>query len=165
MNIGEAAVLSGVSAKMIRYYEEILLLPAIQRSRAGYRVYSEHDVHRLRFIRRSRDLGFSLESVAELLALWSDRGRHSADVRRLASEQVASLKRKIVELESMVETLESLVQSCCGDARPECPILADLESGELNPAPLPLQKFGVLRDPRSPRHAVSRLGARKSEDS
>src|SRR5687768_278130 len=126
MNIGQAAEASGVSAKMIRYYESIALIPKTVRSEAGYRVYSEADVHTLRFIRRARDLGFSVEQIEALLALWRDRSRASTDVKRIAQEQVAALKRKIAELQGMAETLRHLAEHCQGDERPDCPILDEL---------------------------------------
>jgi len=129
MNIGEAAKASGVSAKMIRYYESTGLIPAAGRTGSGYRVYSDTEVQMLRFIRRSRDLGFPVEKIAELLALWRDRSRHSADVKRLAQEQIDGLERKISEMQAMKLTLQHLADACCGDHRPECPILADLGGG------------------------------------
>jgi Cu(I)-responsive transcriptional regulator len=128
MNIGEAASASGVSAKMIRYYEQIGLIPAAGRTGSGYRVYAARDVQMLRFIRRARDLGFQVEAIGELLALWRDRSRHSADVKRLAEDQIAGLRRRIAEMEGMVATLEHLAQGCSGDDRPDCPILDDLGS-------------------------------------
>ncbi|MFN3844925.1 MAG: Cu(I)-responsive transcriptional regulator [Paracoccaceae bacterium] len=127
MNIGDAAKASGVSAKMIRYYEETGLIPVAGRSAAGYRTYTGIDVQMLRFIRRARDLGFQVEAIGELLALWRDRSRHSADVKKLAQDQIVGLRRKIAEMESMVATLDHLAQGCSGDDRPDCPILADLE--------------------------------------
>jgi len=129
MNIGEAAKASGVSAKMIRYYESVGLIPPAARATSGYRVYSGTDVQMLRFIRRSRDLGFAVEKIEALLALWRDRSRHSADVKRLAQEQIDGLERKIQEMQAMMDTLRHLADACCGDDRPECPILADLGSG------------------------------------
>jgi len=129
MNIGKAAAASGVSAKMIRYYESIDLLAAARRTEAGYRFYTDEDVHVLRFIRRARDLGFSLADIAELLALWRDQGRASADVKRIALGHVAALERKIAELQGMVDTLRTLAAHCHGDARPDCPILTDLDAG------------------------------------
>jgi MerR family gold-responsive transcriptional activator of gol and ges genes len=133
MNIGQAAQASGVSAKMIRYYEETGLIPPAGRTASGYRSYGPADVHRLRFIRRARDLGFTVEGIAELLGLWSDRDRQSADVKRLALEHVARLREKIRALESMVATLESLADCCAGDDRPDCPILKDLEAAPVGP--------------------------------
>ncbi|MFA7669909.1 MAG: Cu(I)-responsive transcriptional regulator [Burkholderiaceae bacterium] len=129
MNIGEAAKASGVSAKMIRYYEEIGLVPPALRAASGYRVYSDKDVHRLNFVRRARDLGFSVKEIGDLLSLWSDRSRHSADVKRIASEHIADLRQKIDELRRMSDTLQILVDCCAGDDRPDCPILAELEQG------------------------------------
>lgn len=126
MNIGEAAAQSGVSAKMIRYYESVGLIPAPSRTEAGYRVYDGDAVHRLRFVRRARDLGFSVEDIGRLLALWSDRTRSSADVKRLALAHADALKNKIAELQAMASTLERLAADCCGDDRPDCPILDDL---------------------------------------
>jgi MerR family copper efflux transcriptional regulator len=126
LNIGDAAQASGVSAKMIRHYEAIGLLPAARRTASGYRVYGEQDVRVLQFIHRGRALGFSLEKIAELLALWQDQHRASADVRQLAEQHIAELNRKIDELQSMKRTLETLAHSCHGDQRSDCPILDDL---------------------------------------
>ena len=130
MNIGEAAKQSGVSAKMIRYYEQTGLIPAAQRTDSGYRDYSEKDVHMLGFVRRARDLGFSVEVIGELLGLWTDHSRRSADVRQLAEGHLSNLRRKIEELESMSHTLETLIEACHGDHRPDCPIIADLEKSD-----------------------------------
>ena len=126
MNIGEAAKASGVSAKMIRHYEENGFIPRAARTAAGYRVYGETDVHVLRFIRRARDLGFSLKETKRLLALWGDRRRASADVKRMALEHVGQIERKIAELQAMRNTLVDLAEHCRGDHRPGCPILEDL---------------------------------------
>lgn len=126
MNISQAASASGVSAKMIRHYESIGLLRASSRTRSGYRQYGERDAHLLRFIRRARDLGFSLPEIKTLLGLWGNRRRASADVKRLALAHVADLDRKIAELQGMRATLAHLAHCCHGDARPDCPILADL---------------------------------------
>lgn len=127
-NIGEAAKSSGVSAKMIRHYESIGLIEAAARTDSGYRVYTEQDVRVLQFIHRGRALGFSLEQIGALLALWRDKHRASADVRALAQQHIAELDRKIAEMESMKRTLEQLYRSCHGDERSACPILDDLAS-------------------------------------
>lgn len=129
MNIGQAAKRTGLSAKMIRYYESIGLLKPASRSDSGYRLYGQDDLHSLTFIKRSRDLGFSLEEVAKLLTLWQDRQRASADVKALASEHIADLNRRIEELVSLRDTLSELVAHCHGDDRPDCPILKDLAAG------------------------------------
>ncbi len=126
MNIGQAAKMSGVSAKMIRYYEQIDLIPHATRSDAGYRHYSAADVHSLRFICRARGLGFSVEQIASLLVLWRDSKRASADVKAMALAHAAALRVKIAELESMAQTIEHLADHCHGNDRPDCPILADL---------------------------------------
>jgi MerR family copper efflux transcriptional regulator len=125
-DIGRAARESGVSVKMIRHYEAIGLLPKAVRTLANYRVYGPNDIHVLRFIRRARDLGFSMEDIKELLSLWQNKSRSSAAVKKIAGGHVQELKRKTAELESMVDTLEHLIRHCHGDHRPECPILDDL---------------------------------------
>lgn len=129
MNIGEAAARSGVSAKMIRHYESIGLLPGISRSDAGYRRYDDAAVHSLRFIRRARDLGFSVAEIEGLLGLWRNRRRASADVKRIALAHANDLQRRIEEMQAMQRTLAQLAQCCHGDERPECPILDDLAAG------------------------------------
>jgi MerR family copper efflux transcriptional regulator len=129
MNIGQAARQSGLSAKMIRYYESIGLLKPAHRSDSGYRLYQADDLHTLAFIKRSRDLGFSLEEVARLLTLWQDRQRASADVKALAHQHIEDLNRRIEELSGLRDTLQHLVSNCQGDDRPDCPILKDLASG------------------------------------
>ena len=126
MNIGEAAKASGVSAKMIRHYESVGLFPHAQRTEAGYRQYSDKDVSTLRFIRHSRDLGFSIEQIRELLGLWQDRRRPSRQVKALAQAHIAELDVKLNELQAMKASLERLVRSCSGDDRPECPIIENL---------------------------------------
>jgi len=126
LNIGDAARVSGVTAKMIRHYEAIGLVREPRRTEAGYRLYSEPDVRVLQFIHRGRALGFSLDQIRDLLALWEDKHRASADVRALAQSHIAELNRKIAEMEAMRRTLESLATSCHGDARSDCPILDDL---------------------------------------
>jgi MerR family copper efflux transcriptional regulator len=129
MNIGQAAKNSGLSAKMIRYYESIGLLAAATRTDSGYRLYNNDDLHTLAFIKRSRDLGFSLEEVGKLLTLWQDRDRASADVKALAHQHITELNKKIEELVGLRDTLRDLVEHCQGDHRPDCPILKDLASG------------------------------------
>jgi Cu(I)-responsive transcriptional regulator len=128
MNIGQASSASGITAKMIRYYETIGLIEPAARTDSGYRAYTETDVHTLRFIRRARDLGFSVDQMRELLALWRDRGRASADVKRIAMEHVADLERKAAALRQMADTLHHLADHCHGNDRPECPIIEELES-------------------------------------
>ena len=126
MNIGKAAAESGVSAKMIRYYESIGLMPEASRTDAGYREYSNKDVQTLRFIRYARDLGFSVEQMKELVALWFDRDRASADVKRLALEHIAELDRKAKDLQAMSQALRHLAENCPGDTRPDCPIISGI---------------------------------------
>ena len=129
MNIGQAADSSGVSAKMIRYYERTGLIEPAGRTASGYRVYTASDVHTLKFIRRARDLGFSVEQIQGLLGLWRDRSRASADVKAVAQEHVERLCQKVAELQAMIETLQDLAATCSDDERPDCPILRDLEEG------------------------------------
>ena len=126
MNIGQAATASGVTAKMIRHYEEIGLVRPPSRTAANYRKYSENEVHILRFIKRARALGFSMPDIKELLGLWQSKGRSSASVKKIAGRHIAELKQKIAETQSMVAALEHLARHCHGDERPECPILDDL---------------------------------------
>lgn len=123
MNIGQAARASGISAKMVRHYEEVGLMPAPARSGGGYRLFAEADVHTLRFVRQARDLGFSLPEIKQLLGLWHDRKRPSRQVKALAQAHIADLERKAHELLAMKATLEHLVHCCRGDDRPDCPIL------------------------------------------
>ena len=126
MQIGEAATASGVSAKMIRHYEAIALLRPADRRANTYRTYGAADVHRLRFIRRARDLGFSIERIRKLLALWDDGDRASADVKEIALTHVAEIETKITELRALAATLHHLADACHGGTRPDCPILDDL---------------------------------------
>ncbi|HZG20131.1 MAG TPA: Cu(I)-responsive transcriptional regulator [Herbaspirillum sp.] len=140
MNIGEAASASGVSAKMIRHYEETGLIPRAGRTDAGYRVYGERDVHLLRFIRQARQLGFSMAQVSDLIGLWLDQSRSSRKVKQLAQTHIGELDQRIRELQTMKATLERLAQDCHGDSRPDCPILdalggqADCCASQASPA-------------------------------
>jgi Cu(I)-responsive transcriptional regulator len=127
MKIGQASTESGVSQRMIRHYESIGLIGRAARRDSGYRDYDERDIHTLRFIRRARDLGFPIEEIGKLLALWQDRGRASSDVKALALARAAELKRKAKELDAMRRSLEHLAANCQGDGRPDCPILGGLE--------------------------------------
>lgn len=129
MNIGQAARASGISAKMIRYYEDVGLIPAARRSASGYRLYSAADVHTLQFINRARSLGFSVDQMRQLLSLWQDKARASADVKAVALAHVQALDDKIEALHTMRETLTDLAEHCHGDARPDCPILEDFAKG------------------------------------
>jgi len=128
MNIGQAAKASGVSAKMIRYYEQTGLISAAGRKASGYRDYSEDDIHILRFVRSARDVGFQVAEIQKLLDLWTNHERQSTDVKRIALDHIAELRLKIQELEQMAATLEDLVSKCAGDKRPVCPILEGLEN-------------------------------------
>jgi len=129
--IGQAAKASGVSAKMIRYYESIAVIPAAQRTEAGYRLYSKQEIHTLQFVRRARDLGFALDAVKKLVSLWHNQGRSSAEVKALALEHIQSLEVRILAMQSMAKTLSELASACHGDQRPDCPILSDLAGGSL----------------------------------
>ena len=129
MNVGDAARHAGLPAKTIRYYEEIGLI-APQRAGNGYRDYSGDDVHRLAFLKRARNLGFSIDDCRQLMALYQDRSRASADVRQIASDHVTAIEEKIRELQSMRSTLQKLIHACHGDARPDCPILEEM-AGEV----------------------------------
>jgi len=126
VNIGTAAELSGISAKMVRHYESLGLLPGVARTDSGYRQYSEPEVHTLRFIKRARDLGFSMTEIAELVALWQNRRRASASVKRIAQKHLDELAQRIEAMQAMQRTLQQLLHHCHGDERPECPILDDL---------------------------------------
>ena len=129
-NIGEAARRSDVSTKMVRHYESLGLLPTINRTDAGYRQYTDKEVHTLRFVKRSRSLGFSMLEIAELLKLWQNQERSSSDVRKIAVKHVKDLNQRIDEMQEMKRTLEHLVHSCHGNHRPDCPILDELENGQ-----------------------------------
>jgi len=126
MNIGKAAEAAGVSPRMVRHYEDIGLIAQPGRTPAGYRVYGDAEVHELRFVRRARDLGFTVPEISRLLGLWRNRRRSSADVKRLVGTHLADLEKRIAELEAMRQVLQDLARHCHGDARPECPILEDL---------------------------------------
>ena len=154
MNIGEAAKASGVSAKMIRHYESVGLFPEANRSESGYRQYSDREVHTLRFIRHSRDLGFSVEQIRELLGLWQNRRRPSRQVKALAQAHLAELEQKLQELAAMKATLEHLVHCCHGDDRPDCPIIDTLADEH---APLPAKANGPTAGLRA--GAAARRGA------
>jgi MerR family transcriptional regulator, copper efflux regulator len=130
MNIGQAATATGVSAKMIRYYESIGLIKPSARTDSGYRTYGRNDLHVLRFVKRARTLGFSLEQIRDLLSLWQDGSRASKDVKAIAQEHVIDLERRIQELTEMRDTLKHLALHCAGDDRPDCPILFGLASEE-----------------------------------
>ncbi len=127
VSIGQAAQLSGISPKMLRHYESLGLLGAVSRTGSNYRQYSENDVHTLCFIRRSRDMGFGLDAIAELVSLWHDRQRSSANVKRVAHKHLEELEERIEALQAMQRTLSDLMQRCPGDGRLECPILDDLD--------------------------------------
>ncbi len=129
MNIGGASSASGVSAKMIRYYESVGLIRPAARTDSNYRSFDERDVNDLRFIKRTRSLGFSVEEITRLLSLWRDRSRSSREVKAIAERHVADLDGRIAEMRSMADTLRDLAKSCAGDERPDCPILKDLASG------------------------------------
>ncbi|MGU3398974.1 Cu(I)-responsive transcriptional regulator [Brucellaceae bacterium D45D] len=135
MNIGEAATASGISAKMIRHYEAIGLIEEAGRTGAGYRVYSQKDVETLRFIRRSRDLGFQVEQIRALLALWRDRNRASSDVKQVALAHIEELEAKMRQLQEMADILRHLAHHCHGDDRPDCPIIYGLSDDASVPSP------------------------------
>lgn len=143
LNIGQAAAGSGVSAKMIRHYEEVGLLPAASRTESGYRQYDQSDVQTLRFVRHSRDLGFSIEQIRQLLGLWQDRQRPSRQVRALAEAHIEELNEKLRELQAIKGTLQHLVHGCQGDERPDCPIIETLAD---HAASIPATKGGLGRD-------------------
>jgi MerR family gold-responsive transcriptional activator of gol and ges genes len=126
MNIGEAAKVSGVNAKLIRHYESIGIVPKVARTESGYRMYSDADVHILKFVKRARGLGFSMKEIKKLVGLWRNRSRASSEVKQLALAHIATLEEKIQELESMTDALKRLAKSCHGDSRAHCPILDEL---------------------------------------
>lgn len=131
MNIGQAAETSGVTPKMIRYYESIDLIAAANRTDAGYRQYTENEIQTLRFIKRARDLGFSITRIKTLLALWQDRTRKSSDVKKLARQYIKELDEDIAKLQSIRNQLQHVSDCCRGDHRPECPIIDVLSKPRL----------------------------------
>ena len=135
MNISEAARASGVSAKTIRYYEGGGLIATAERTGGGYRVYTQADVHVLRFIKRARELGFSIDRIRRLLDLWQDKRRASRDVKRLALDHIAEIAAKIAAMSAVRDAVQELADKCEGDHRPECPILRDLEGSAPMPTP------------------------------
>jgi MerR family transcriptional regulator, copper efflux regulator len=147
VNIGRAAELSGISAKMIRYYETVGLLKSARRTASGYRDYNDQDIANLKFVQRARALGFSVKEIGDLLALWQRRSRASANVKAIASHHIEDIDRRIAELQTMKATLSKLVDCCHGDERPECPILDDLANGSGAPA----EPARVLTRSRLPR--------------
>ncbi len=153
MNIGQASRASGVSAKMIRHYEAIGLVPPADRRESGYREYDPADVHRLGFIRRARDLGFSLERIRVLLGLWGDPGRSSAEVKALALTHVTELEEKARHLREMADVLRGPALACDGDERPDCPIIAELETGANLPGCRPRAASGATEPPAPRRKA------------
>lgn len=159
MNIGEAARRSGVSARMLRHYEALGLVGGVARSESGYRQYDENTVHTLRFIRRARDLGFEMDEIAELLALWRNRRRSSAEVKRIATAHVEDLQRRIAGLQAMQATLQRLASCCHGDERPDCPILDELAS-DAPPAPALSDAASPPRHPPTARRAAGSSSAR-----
>ncbi|MBL8552877.1 MAG: Cu(I)-responsive transcriptional regulator [Phenylobacterium sp.] len=149
MNIGQASDASGVSAKMIRYYEQIGLIRPAGRTDTNYRSFSERDLNDLRFIKRGRALGFSIEEITNLLSLWRDRTRPSREVKAIADGHVADLRTRIAEMQAMADTLSALSECCAGDERPDCPILSDLAAGPRPVAPTSAESRR-LRAPRRP---------------
>ncbi|MBY3177606.1 Cu(I)-responsive transcriptional regulator [Rhizobium leguminosarum] len=145
MNIGQAAKASGVSAKMIRYYEQIKLIGPAHRTESSYRTYTDNDINTLKFVRRARDLGFSVEQMKTLVALWRDKSRSSADVKAIALEHVAELERKAAAIQAMSRTLRHLANHCHGDDRPDCPIIEEFANTGQKDDDLPAinARFGV----------------------
>lgn len=127
MNIGEASKNSGVSSKMIRHYEELGIIPRPSRTESGYRRYNENDIHVLRFVRHSRELGFSMKDIKQLVGLWKNKSRSSAQVKTIAKKHRDELQRKLNEIQAIISTLDNLVGCCHGDERPDCPILEELD--------------------------------------
>lgn len=140
MNIGEASKATGISVKMLRYYEEIGLVQPAQRTESGYRIYSDKNIATLRFVRRARDLGFQVKQIGALLDLWENGSRASADVKSLALAHVSELEQRRRELDEMIATLNHLARNCHGDDRPDCPILTSLGADSDAPAPRTVRK-------------------------
>ncbi|MBB3893320.1 Cu(I)-responsive transcriptional regulator [Phenylobacterium haematophilum] len=147
MNIGQASKASGVTTKMIRYYDEIGLVRPSARTDANYREYDEREINELRFIRRARSLGFSMPEITQLLSLWRDRGRPSREVKAIADRHLADLDARIAEMQAMADTLRHLSHCCAGDDRPDCPILADLTQGALPSDPKPKTRRARIPGP------------------
>lgn len=162
MNIGQAAKLSGISAKMIRYYEQIGLIPKAIRSDAGYRHYSSSDIDSLHFIRRSRDLGFSVEQISGLMDLWLDGERTSSDVKTMALTHISELRTRIAELQAMAETLEQLARDCQGNNQPGCPIIAGLIEPKTLTEQQSQKRQRVQRTPRFGSSSLAPLRNRRS---
>jgi MerR family copper efflux transcriptional regulator len=165
MNIGRAAKASGISAKMIRYYESRRLIDTPSRTAAGYRTYSEADVDTLRFIRRARDLGFTVDAIARLLELWRSQTRSSADVKKVAVGHIAELRQRIAEMQAMVRTLERLADQCHANDRPDCPILDGLAEKTIAAPDWRAAMGNGSERPRTPRlgaHAPTPSSARSS---
>lgn len=139
MNIGQASKASGVSTKMIRYYDEIGLVQPASRTDSNYREYDDRQINELRFIKRARSLGFSMEEITQLLSLWRDRSRPSREVKAISDRHLAELDARIAEMQAMADTLRHLSHCCAGDDRPDCPILVDLTGGK-EPGPPPQKK-------------------------
>lgn len=148
MNIGEVSKASRVSAKMIRYYEQIGLIPPADRTESGYRAYTQADIHRLHFIRRARDLGFLVVEIGDLLGLWNDQLRQSADVKSLASQHIVELEARMKKMRQMAETLRTLINSCAGDHRPDCPILDELQQPDGEPSSIEARSGAMTRRTR-----------------
>jgi MerR family transcriptional regulator, copper efflux regulator len=126
LNIGELAKSSGINAKLIRHYESIGLIPKARRTESGYRVYSDTDVQFLRFVKRARGLGFSMDEIKKLIGLWKNKSRASKDVKALANSHIEGLEKKILEMQELVRNLQTLARNCHGDGRPDCPIIKNL---------------------------------------
>ena len=147
MNIGQASKASGVTTKMIRYYDEIGLVRPSARTDSNYREYDEREINELRFIRRARSLGFSMPEITQLLSLWRDRVRPSREVKAIAERHLADLDARIAEMQAMADTLRHLSHCCAGDDRPDCPILADLTQGALPSDPKPKTRRARIPGP------------------